>query len=72
MEPQEKVRAVFEEVDDILEVNNQEGTHKAKQINKFIVKALQPEVRETAEKSSDKFTECVMDLSTPTYTLFTI
>ena len=51
MEPQEKVRAVFEEVDDILEVNNLEGTYKTKQINKFIIKALQPtEVRETAEK----------------------
>ena len=51
MEPQEKVRAVFEEVDDILEVNNLKGTYKAKQINKFIVKALQPaEVRDTAEK----------------------
>jgi len=51
MEPQEKVRAVFEEVDDILEVNNLEETYKAKQINRFIIKALQPaEVRETAEK----------------------
>ena len=39
MEPQEKVRAVFEEVDDILEVNNLEGTYKTKQINRFIEKA---------------------------------